>query len=341
MRGAFYAGQKKIQVNSCVPDTTPNDHVKIAVSYCGICGTDLHIFHGHMDQRIKVPQVIGHEMSGTIIDVGNQVQNWNPGDRVTVRPLDPCNTCPACNAGHSHICQNLKFLGIDTPGAMQSVWTVPAHTLHRLPLDLSLRTGALIEPMAVACHDVRLAEILPDEFALVQGGGPIGLLVALVAKMQGARVVISELNPYRLALANQMGLSTVNPNELDLIEFVNQETSGAGADIVFEVSGSKAGASVMTQLLRTRGRIVVVAIHSQPTEIDLFRFFWRELKLIGVRVYEPEDFEEAIKLVTSEKVLLNQLITKVLPLEESETGFHELTQGGQTMKILLQCSTND
>ena len=169
MRGAFYAGQKKIQINSCVSDTTPNDHVKIAVSYCGICGTDLHIFHGHMDQRIKVPQVIGHEMSGTIIDVGSQVQNWNPGDRVTVRPLDPCNTCPACNAGHSHICQNLKFLGIDTPGAMQSVWTVPAHTLHRLPSDLSLRTGALIEPMAVACHDVRLAEILPDEFALVQG----------------------------------------------------------------------------------------------------------------------------------------------------------------------------
>ena len=338
MRAAYYEGNEKIRIGECMPVPPGNGQVQIRVSYCGLCGTDLHVFHGKMDYRVTFPQVIGHEMSGTIAAVGPGVTGYAPGDRVTVRPLDPCGSCPACRAGHSHICHKLKFIGIDAPGALQGLWTAPAHTLHRLPDSLSLEHGALVEPLAVACHDVRMGEVAAGDYVVVQGGGPIGVLIALVARSKGARVAISEVNPFRLKLAGELGLNAVNAREVGLVEYVNSETGGAGADVVFEVSGSAAGVELMTKLPRTRGRIVVVAIFIEPPKIDLFRFFWRELRLCGARVYEAQDFEEAIALAASGRLPLDRLITSVLPLEGLESGFREMESGGEAMKLLVKCS---
>lgn len=338
MRAAFYEGHERIRIGSCVPLQPAAGQIQIEVSHCGICGTDLHIFHGKMDHRVTFPQVLGHEMSGTIRAIGDGVSGWAVGDRVTVRPLDPCNACPACRNGHSHICQKLKFIGIDAPGAMQSLWTVPAHTLHRLPDNLSLQQGALIEPLAVACHDVRMGELKAGEYAVVQGGGPIGLLIALVARSAGARVIVTEVNPFRIQLTQELGLDVVNPRETDLIQLVNDQTDGAGADVVFEVSGAAAAVEMMTKLPRVRGRIVMVAIHSEPPKVDLFRFFWRELKLVGARVYEPEDFEQAIALAACGNLPLDRIVTKVLPLDGLESAFREMESGGDVMKVLVRCS---
>lgn len=312
--------------------------VQIRVSHCGICGTDLHVFHGKMDHRVTLPQVIGHEMSGVIEAVGSGVSGYAPGDRVTVRPLDPCGSCPACKAGHGHICQKLKFIGIDAPGALQGLWTVPAHTLHRLPANLSLEQGALIEPLAVACHDVRMGDVQAGEYVVVQGGGPIGTLIALVAGTAGGRIVISEVNPFRIGLAKELGIETVNPRETNLEHFVNEQTDGAGADVVFEVSGAVAGAEMMTRLPRTRGRIVMVAIFAEPPKVDLFRFFWRELKLVGARVYEAQDFEKAIALAASGRLPLDKIVTTRLPLEDITSGFRQMESGGDVMKVLVSCS---
>ena len=338
MRAAFYEGNQTIRVGPCTAVTPEPGQVQIRVSYCGICGTDLHIFHGAMDHRVHMPQVLGHEMSGAIVDVGPGVDGFSRGDRVTVRPLDPCRQCPACRAGHSHICQNLKFIGIDAPGALQGLWTVPSHTLHRLPDSLSLKQGALIEPIAVACHDVRMGAVAAGEYVVVQGGGPIGLLVALVARSKGARVIVSEVNPFRLNLAREFGFDAVNPLETDLVSKVTEETGTAGADVVFEVSGSAAGAEMMTKLPRTRGRIVVVAIFAQPPKIDLFRFFWRELKLAGARVYEPQDFEEAIALAASGSIPLDRIISGIRPLDGLADAMRQLEGGGPVMKLLVQCA---
>ena len=145
---------------------------------------------------------------------------------------------------------------------------------------MALREGAMVEPVAVACHDVRMSDLKEGEFAAVIGGGPIGILVALVAQARGARVVMAEVNPFRLQLARDLGIDAVNPLEIDLPALVNERTGGAGADVVFEVSGSQAGADMMTKLPRTRGRIVVVAIYGEAPKVDLFRFFWRELQAV-------------------------------------------------------------
>jgi 2-desacetyl-2-hydroxyethyl bacteriochlorophyllide A dehydrogenase len=337
MRAAFFEGNQTFRVGACVPVPAGPGQVQIQVKFCGICGTDLHLFHGAMAHRLTLPHVMGHEMSGIIAAVGADVGQFEPGDRVTVRPLDPCGQCPACQAGHSHICHNLKFIGIDTPGALQGLWTVPAHTLHRLPESLSLRQGAMVEPIAVACHDVRMGGVRAGEHAVVIGGGPIGVLIALVAQARGARVLMAEVNPFRIQLARELGIEAVNPKEADLVGLVNEHTGGAGADVVFEVSGSQAGSEMMTRLPRTRGRIVVVAIYAEPAKVDLFRFFWRELRLTGARVYEAEDFEMAIQLAAYGSLPLEKLITSVVPLEQLEAGMRQMEGGGEVMKILVSC----
>jgi threonine dehydrogenase-like Zn-dependent dehydrogenase len=250
------------------------------VTYCGVCGTDVHIYHGSMDKRVKIPQVIGHEVSAEIAEVGPGVTGFAAGEKVAVRPLNPGTPVPADN-GYTHIGQNLKFIGIDSPGGMQASWVVPAHTLHKLPPNVSLQHGALIEPLAVACHDVRLGEVKAGENVVVIGGGPIGILIGLVARHKGAHVLVSEPNPHRLELIRSLGLHAVNPQAQDPVAATEAFTEGAMADVVFEVSGVTAGVQAMTQLPRIRGRIVMVAIHGEPKPVDLFRFFWRELKLIG------------------------------------------------------------
>lgn len=336
MKAAYYTGKEKFEIRDIVPPKPGPGEVAVKVAYCGICGTDLHIFHGKMDARVNPPGIIGHEMSGTVAELGEGVTGWKVGDKVVVRPLDWCGECPACRAGHSHICMKLKFMGIDSIGALQERWNVKARTLYKVPEGLSLRTAALIEPLAVACHDVRIAELKKDEFALVMGGGPIGILIALVARAAGARVLISEINPYRIDFARKAGFEVINPQEKDLAEAVNAATGGAGADVVFEVTASEYGAGIMTELARTRGRIVAVGIYSQPPKVNLHRFFWRELRLFGARLYEAEDYEKGLALAAT--LGLEPLITAVFDLDDIQKAYESLNGNATTMKTMIKCS---
>ena len=332
LKAAFYKGDRTVETGACEPVDPGPGEVQIQISHCGICGTDLHIWHGAMDQRVKMPAILGHEMSGEISAVGSGVEGWTEGDPVTVMPLDFGANPPQ---GHSHIAEFMKFMGIDTPGAFQSYWTVPASTLFRLPAGCSLEHGALIEPLAVACHDVRLGQVKPGEDVIVIGGGPIGMLVAMVAQHAGGKVIVSEVNPFRVAKAAELGLEGVNPLETDLKELVFERTGGRGADVVFEVSGSKPGAEVMTELLRIRGRICLVAVYAFKPEVDLFKFFWRELQLTGARVYEAEDYDEALKIAASGALPLDKLVTEKTDLEGLQGGFEKMDSGGECMKILV------
>ncbi len=335
MEALFYEGNHTFTIKTTEKKPLEKGEVRLKMAYVGVCGTDVHIYHGKMDARVKPPQIIGHEVSGVIDELGEGVTDWKMGENVTVRPLNPGVEMPADN-GFRHIGQNLKFIGIDSAGGMQQYWNVPAFTLHKLPENLSLQLGAMIEPLAVACHDVRLGEVVAGENAIVIGGGPIGLLVALVARQKGANVMISEVNTNRIDFIQSLGFQTVNPMEQDLVQTVEAFTNGAMADVVFEVSGVQAGVTAMTQLPKVRGRIVMVAIHSEPKAVDLFRFFWREIKLIGARVYEPEDFDEAIALAASGTLPLEKMITQVSPLAEAKKVFETIDQNPAGMKYLLE-----
>ena len=338
MKAAYYTGNKSFSIESVQPVEPGEDEVQVSVSYCGICGSDLHVFHGAMDARVGTHRVIGHEMSGKIIAIGENIKGLELGDPVVVRPLSACGDCPACQRGHAHICQNLKVLGIDIDGAFQQIWTVPAHTLHKIPADLRLEHAALIEPVAVACHDVRRARLVAGEDALVIGGGPIGMLIAMVAKHLGAKVVLSEVNAYRLELAQSLGFTTLNPRKVNVADEIYEQTANKGADVIFEVSGTQAGVDTMTAAAATRCRIVMVAIHGTKPTVDLFKFFWREIELLGARVYEPDDYDQAIALVASGAIDCNSIITDVRPLDEITNAFKALSGNAPAMKSLIKCA---
>ncbi len=336
MQATYYEGNHTFSVSQTdIPEPAAGE-VRIKVAYCGVCGTDVHIYHGMMDKRVQIPVTIGHEMSGEIDALGEDVDGWSIGDKVVVRPLDDRAEQPS-DKGHSHICKKLKFIGIDSPGAMQQYWTVPAFTLHKLPAETDLKLAALVEPLSVACHDVRRSGLKSGEVAVVLGGGPIGLLVAMVARNTGARVFISEINPVRISLAEDMGFTVINPKEKDPVTFLEEATDGYMADVVFEVAGVQAALDVMTDLAGIRGRIVMVAIHGQPRPVNLFQFFWKELELIGARVYEREDYDQAIQLITENELPFESLITRVEPLTNIQKVFEGIDQNPDGMKVLMDC----
>ncbi|MGO1775236.1 MAG: zinc-dependent alcohol dehydrogenase [Agrococcus casei] len=334
MRASKYTGNGRFETADAQPQPPAPGEVVIRVAYNGICGTDLHIAQGHMDHRVSMPAVIGHEMSGVIEQLGDGVSDLAEGQPVTVMPLRWCGECAACEAGHQHICQRLDFVGIDSPGALQQLWTVPASIVIPVPESVELRHAALAEPLAVAVHDVRRARLAAGETAVVIGGGPIGQLIALVARAAGASVILAEPDAERRAFAAAQGSAVVDPVNDDLAAVVEAATAGAGADVVFEVAGTRGTALDATKHARTRGRVVFVAIHPEPVPVDLHRIFWRELEVLGARVYEREDFERAIALLAAGAVPADALITRVVPLEDTEAAFDALLSA-EAMKILV------
>ena len=334
MLTARYVGNRTIDTVDTEPTPPAAHEVQIAVSYTGLCGTDLHILHGNMDARVSTPLVFGHEMSGTIAALGAEVTGWAVGDAVTVMPLDWDGTCPACLAGNQHICQNLNFIGIDSPGSLQPYWNVPAEVLVALPAGLRLDHAALVEPTAVAVHDVRRADLQPGQKAVVIGGGPIGVLIASVARQFGGDVVVIELDPARRAQIEALGFTTIDPRETNQVDWVTEWSNGAGADVVFEVSGAAAAVLGATDLAKVRGTIVVVAIHPAPREINLQRVFWRELSILGARVYQRTDFEKAVELLHRGVIPADLLITRIVALSETQAAFADL-EAGRAMKILV------
>lgn len=336
MKAAIYRGDRQITVETVERRSPEPGEVELAVAFAGICGTDLHAFHGAMDARIGLSRVLGHEVSGIVTRIGAGVNGLAEGDAAVVRPLRDCGNCPACAAGNSHICHNLKFLGLDSNGGFSEFWCVPADLVHKVLPGTSLKHAALVEPLAVACHDVRRGRVAAGEDVLVVGGGPIGLLIAMVAKSKGANVWISEPNPARRNLCADFGFGVIDPTAGDLGVQSNALTGGKGMEVGFEVSGAAVAARGITDAMAARGRVVMVAIHTAERAVDLFRFFWRELEMIGVRVYEPEDFGEALTLLANGAVEADRFITDIRTLDDIAAAFAVSDGAAKSMKTLIQ-----
>jgi (R,R)-butanediol dehydrogenase / meso-butanediol dehydrogenase / diacetyl reductase len=299
----------------------------------GICGTDLHIFQGHMDHRVPKGGVIGHETFAAVVEAPAG-SGFSPGDRVVVEPIVFCGTCRACRMGANYICYGLKVLGVDLPGGMRQYWNAPVARMLKVPDVLTDDHAALIEPLAVATHDVRRAQVNAGDTVLVFGGGPIGALIALVSRHRGARVAVAEVNPFRLEFLQRLGLETVGP-ERDVVRWANEWTGGTGVDVAFEVTGNPAAARLVTDVVRVWGTVSIVAIHAEPIPVSLYQMFARELVMHGSRLYAREDWEEAIRLAASGAVNVAPFVSRRIRLDELQQGMEQALGGGPVMKVLV------
>ncbi len=333
MRASFYEGARTFRTGSQPMPVPGPEEALLRVRRVGICGTDLHIFQGHLDDRVPKGGVIGHETFAAVVEAP-EGSGFASGDRVVVEPVSFCGRCRACAMGASYLCYGLKVLGVDLPGGMREYWAAPVARLLKVPDTLGDDAAALIEPLAVATHDVRRAQLQAGDTALVLGGGPIGALIALVGRQRGARVAVVEINPYRIGLLVDLGLETVGP-DIDIARFVHAWTEGNGVDVAFEVTGNPAAARLMTDVVRVWGTISVVAIHAEAIPVNLYRMFARELNMHGSRLYAREDWDEAIRLAASGAVPVRPLVSRKIPLEELQQGMEHVLAGGAVMKVLV------
>jgi len=334
MRAAFYEGPRKFATGTLpVPEPGAGEAL-LRMRRVGICGTDLHIFQGHLDHRVPRGGVTGHETFGQVVRAPRD-SGFSAGDRVVVEPLQFCGACRACRMGASYLCYSLKVLGVDVPGGLQEYWAVPTARLLHVPDTLDDDAAAVIEPLAVATHDVRRAGVKAGDTVLVFGGGPIGTLIAMVCRERGARVAVAEVNRFRIEMLQNLGLPTVGP-DADVVKFANDWTGGIGVDIAFEVTGHPAAVRAVTDVVRVWGTVSIVAIHAEPMPVNLYQMFARELHMHGSRLYAREDWEEAIRLAATGAVNLGPLVSRRIPLERINEGMEEALKGGAVMKVLVE-----
>jgi threonine dehydrogenase-like Zn-dependent dehydrogenase len=331
MLAARYLGSDRVEAVDVPVPMIGEGEALLSVEACGFCGSDLSIVGG-THPRAKAPLTLGHEICGRIVEIDSTGSGLAVGDRGAVYPLIVCGECHACTHGNDHVCRRLRLFGIDVDGGMAEYVKLPVSALIKLPVGIPARIGALIEPLAVAVHGVSRASLEGVELAVVMGAGPIGLMTALVAKARGVpRVLICDVRSSRLELAASIGLHAVAAGD-ELRSVVMMFSKQNGADLVFECAGAPATGREMTALTRPRGTIVNLGVFKKPVEIDMQAINFKEIQLLGSRVYRREDFEAAIELAM--RLPLQRIVTQTFGLREVARAF-ELFRAGEVCKALI------
>ena len=338
MKAGLYLSEKNVGIGELNRPVIKENEALIKVSYAGICGTDMMIYSGK-HPRAKAPLAMGHEFSGRIQEI-NGDSPFKAGDEIVVEPTINCGHCAACRSGNPHVCDTLGLIGIDWHGGFAEYVAVPLDRLHKVPNGLSSAHAALAEPVAVGVHTVRRSNVKAGDTVAVLGAGPIGLIVGLIAKRAGAsNVFISDISPFRLSKAKELGLIPVDARQNDIIHTVKEATGGIGADVVFEAAGTNQTTQQMIDACRTHGQIVVVSVFKQKPLIDLAAMHFRELSLTTTRCYHSSDFETAITMMATGHIDVNPLISHQLPLDEIQKGFELMADSEKSLKILFTPNT--
>jgi L-iditol 2-dehydrogenase len=305
------------------------EDVLIQVEACGICGSDVHGLDGSTGRRIP-PVIMGHEASGIIAEIGQDVRGWQRGDRVTFDSTIYCGTCYFCRQGAINLCDNRRVLGVSCDdyrqnGAFAEYVAVPAHILYRLPDGLSFERAAMVEALSIAVHAIERTPISLNDTAVVVGAGTIGLLIIQALKVAGCGGIIAvDLDPGRLELACYLGGDEgLNPDAVDVVARVLERTAGRGADLSFEVVGVTPSLTLAIQCLKKGGSITLVGNLSPATEFPLQSVVTRELTLYGSCASKGE-YPACLDLMARGAVNVDALISAVAPLSEGASWFKRL-----------------
>ncbi|MCD7817538.1 MAG: alcohol dehydrogenase catalytic domain-containing protein [Lachnospiraceae bacterium] len=311
--------------------------VLIKMHMIGICGSDIHVYHGtHPFTPYPVTQ--GHEISGEIVEVGEGVEQFSKGQKVTVEPQVVCGKCYPCRHGKYNLCENLKVMGFQTTGMASTFFAVDAKKVTPLPQEMDYKAGAMIEPLAVAVHAVnRMGDISGMKVAVL-GAGPIGNLVAQAAKAKGAEsVLITDVSDYRLGLARQVGIDfTVNTREKNFGEAMLECFGPDKADVIYDCAGNDVTMGQAIQYARKGSTIILVAVFAGMAKVDLAVLNDHELDLNTTMMYRHEDYVQAIDMAASGNVKLEPLQSKVFAFAEYQQAYEYIDANRETtMKVLI------
>lgn len=320
-----------------VPKCGPDD-VLVKILAASICGTDLHIFNwdAWASGRMHPPLTIGHELAGTIVEVGSNVSRVKPGDFISAESHVVCGKCLQCRLGQYHTCQNVKILGVDTDGCFAEYAIVPENNAWMNDAALPPYLASAQEPLGNAVYATLIEPVTAASVAIF-GCGPTGLCAAAVAKAAGAGLVVAvDVNPYRLDLAERMGAYvTLNPKEDDVVAELKRRTDGNGVDVVVEMSGNPGAIQQGLDSIRLGGRFTAFGIPSLPVEIDFSEVIFKGIRLLGVsgrRMFET--WYQTAALLRTERLNLAPLVTHRLPMSEFEKAM-DIMKSGLSGKIVV------
>lgn len=337
MRSVAIKGVKEFEIKDIPEPIADGKNVIINVKKAGICGSDIH----YWTAGGPVGLVMGHEYCGTVKDVGSR-EDLKVGDRVTALPISPCGECHACTSGNPQYCvhtwDNATGLSLTNPGAMAPLMAIRPDMVIKVPDNLTDDEVAMTEPTAVGLHAIKLADIKVGDKVLVIGGGIIGLVSAMFAKMEGASyVAVSETNSKRGENAVKLGVADEYFNALDpkFMENVMTKT-GEGFDKVIECCGNSAAVSSSLISVKTGGTVVLVGVSTEPVTVSLVVSVMHELTLKGAIAYTKEEFKTCIDLMASKKIDVLKFLDSVVGLDEVQSSYEKLTSGDSSaIKIIV------
>ena len=326
-----------IEFNDVPTPEIKDDEVLVKIIKIGVCGSDIHVYHGKHPYT-SYPVVQGHEVSGVIDKLGPDVKDFKIGDQVTIQPQVVCGKCYPCTHGDYHICDELAVMGFQTTGTASEYFAVKAEKVLKLPNNITLDEGAMVEPMAVAVHALSRGGDVKGKNVLVLGAGPIGNLVAQTAKGQGAKsVMITDLSDYRLKLAKECGIDfCINTKEQDLTQAIADNFGANKADLILECVGINPTMEQAITNARKGTDIIVVGVFGDKAMVDLGLVQDRELRLIGTLMYQERDYIQAIELIEQGKIQLKPLITDHFAFKDYLKAYEYIEEKkDQVMKVII------
>lgn len=325
------------------PELLP-DSVLIRVEACAVCGTDLRIFRKG-DRRASLPQIIGHEMAGSIVEVGHKVTQFQIGDRVTVAPGISCGECHYCRRGYQNLCDNMISIGYRWPGGFAQYHVPPPQALtegfvNKIPDNISFEQATLAEIIACCLNGQKNAGVQEGDVVVVIGAGPAGCIHVELAKARGAsKIVLAQRSPERLEMARRFATDVlINSSQEDLVERVFQETEGRGADVVIVACASQEAQQQALKMIAKRGRINFfggLAHDDSLVTIDANIVHYRECFISGASSSTGEQNREALEMIFQGKIDPHKFITHILPLDEIEEALR-LVESREALKVVVK-----
>ena len=324
MKAAVCTAKETIEIKDVPRPEPKKDEVLVRVVSTGLCGSDVDGYTGH-HPMIKWPIILGHECSGTVAEIGSDVEGWKIGDEVVVEPFFNCKACPACLRGQYNLCIDLKITGHQVDGSLADYVIADPFFLHRKPENLPFAEAAIAEPVSGSLHAIERAKPGLGDFTVVIGCGTIGVLAMQHCLNKGAEVLVADPEDFKLNVAKELGVHhTLNPKTQDLEATVKQLTDGIGADVVVEAVGHPDTLASTVRLVRRGGTIMLIGWSGNDTDpFDLTSVTLDELTVLGTLGF-AWDHETALKLMSLGKVKVGPIISHHLPLDRVEEGIEML-----------------